>query len=875
MNRVLVLESSATRRRAVHASLTSHGFQVSELPGFEHAPAILKRLGTTATNVRGLVMGWPEHHNALAGEVFAMLRQDEFEHFAVVLLADTNNADAVNWMMKRPSTDLLLWSDYNEAADSLNKLINPPAPAVLPNPDVNNRNNLRILFVDDSATVRIAFRRLLTMQGYHVETAENAADGWAKAQSNLYDIAIVDYFMPGDAGTTLVQRMKENPRTASILSAVITGTYSDRVIKESLAAGALECLFKSEARELFLARLGSLARAVQDRKSIDAERRRLSSILNSVGDGVYGVDDKGVIQFINPAAIDLLGFQSSAQLIGKSAYETFHHTFEDGTTLPRAACFLSQCYAQGSTVPIWQTVFWSASKRAIPVECTVYPIQMDGRREGSVVAFRDISARRILEDELRWQANHDILTKLYNRAWFETQLEQEIARIRRTEQVSLLLFVDLDRFKYINDTAGHTAGDQLLVEISHRLKSRLRASDQIARMGGDEYAIILHNVNNTDIVHVADEFRKALSALPFAYGGKSYRVSVSIGVCLLDQHTVSRTEAMANADIALHQAKDRGRNQIQVFSLDSDQRAKMDTELGWSSRLVEAIKKDQFILCYQPILPLAHLEYDNLPHEPGALWTRHLRKNNDKRAYYEVLVRLQDSEGKLINPAAFLPSAERFSLIGEIDRWVVRHALKALREHNLTSSPTGLTINLSPHSLAQPGLARYITDRLVEFNIDPNAVIFEITESGALHQLEAARTLIRELRAFGCRFALDDFGVGFSSFTHLKHLDVDFLKIDGSFTQGLLSDQVDLAVINAITSIAHSIGKFTIAECVEHPEILRALRNCNVDYAQGYYIGRPKPSLRAAAAQLEMVHGKEPTPPYQADDTYEARPATN
>ncbi len=857
MDRILLLETSATRRRAMHTLLAAKGFQVSELSEYDQALPLLERLGSTPAGFRGLVIGWPEHADPQADEVFARLRQDEFEHLAVLLLADTNDGAAVNWMMKRASTGLLLWSDYSECAEAMAKLLNPPSPT-LPDLDAGGQSHLRVLFVDDSATVRVAFRRLLMKHGYLVETAENVEDGWRKAQSTPFDLAIVDYFMPGDPGTVLVRRMKEDPRTAGVLSAVITGTYSDRVINESLSAGALECLFKSEARELFLARLSSLARAVRDRKSVDAERRRLHSILNSVGDGVYGVDGRGTIQFVNPAALDLLGYEQESELIGASAFERFHHSYEDGTPVPPSACFLSQCYAQGNQVPGWQTVFWTRERRAIPVECTVYPMQLEGRREGSVVAFRDISARRMLEEELRWQAGHDALTKLHNRAWFETQLEQEIARLKRTEQVSLLLFLDLDRFKYINDTAGHTAGDQLLVEISRRLSSRLRASDHIARMGGDEYAVILRNINRSDIAQIADEFRKALGALPFSYGGKTYRVGVSIGVARLDRDTPSRSEAMAAADVALHLAKRNGRNQVHVFSADSDQRARMDMELGWSTRLEAALKEHGFTLCFQPILPLAQLEYDHLPEQPGALWTRHLRRHGaEQRAFYEALIRLRASDGSLVAPNAFLPAAERFSMMAEIDRWVIRQAFQVLRDHNHAEHPIGLAINLSTQSLAHGDLGRYITDCLVEFNVDPRAVVFETTESGALNHVEAVRHLIQELRPFGCRFALDDFGIGFSSFAHLKHLDVDFLKIDGSFIQGLLNDPVDLAVISSITNIAHSIGKITIAEQVDRPEILRALHACGVDQAQGFYIARPQPSVRAANGQLEVLPGGE------------------
>ncbi|MGH8041036.1 MAG: EAL domain-containing protein [Rudaea sp.] len=857
MDRILLVEPSATRRRAMHALLAAHGFAVSELSDYAQALPLIERLGSTTLGFRGIVLGWPEHNDAQAEQVFGLLRHDEFEHFAVLLLADTNDGAAVNWMMRRPSTGLLLWSDYSECAEAMAKLLNPPS-AVSQDLDIGGQSHLRVLFVDDSATVRIAFRRLLMKHGYLVETAEDVEDGWRKAQATAFDLAIIDYFMPGDPGTVLVQRLRNDPRTANVLTAVITGTYSDRVINESLAAGALECLFKSEARELFLARLGSLARTVQDRKSVDAERLRLQSILSSVGDGVYGVDRRGMIQFVNPAAMEMLGYDEAGELVGESAYERFHHSYEDGNPVPRNACFLSQCYAQGSQVPGWQTVFWSRAKHALPVECTVFPMQVDGRREGSVVAFRDISARRMLEEELRWQANHDALTKLHNRAWFETQLEQEVVRLKRTDLVSLLLFIDLDRFKYINDTAGHTAGDQLLVEIGHRLAARLRASDHIARMGGDEYAVILRNVKKADIAHIADEFRKSIGALPFTYGGKSYRVGTSIGVARLDQNTPSRSEVMAAADVALHLAKRNGRNQIHVFSADTDQRARMDMELGWSARLEAALKNDGFALHFQPILPLAQLDSEQLPEQHGALWTRHLRQHvGQQRLFYEILVRLRAPDGSLVAPNAFLPAAERFSMIGDIDRWVIRHAFAALRDHARNDLPAGLSINLSAQSVTQGNLGSYITDCLVEFGIDPRAVIFEITEFGALQHLEAVRQLIAVLKPFGCRFALDDFGIGFSSFAHLKHLDVDFLKIDGSFVRELLNDPVDLAVIGAITSIAHSIGKITIAEQVDRPEILRALRACGVDQAQGYYIGRPQPSLRAANGQLEIVQGSE------------------
>ena len=853
MDRVLLIEASATRRRALSTMLTQKGFDVAIIANYAEGLAMLSSV--ERQKFAALVVSWPEYSDHRADDVFALLRARDWITLPVLVMADSTDAGAVNWLMKRGSTALLLWSDYSDAPEALNKLIHPAQRPAATESRAHSEQ-LRVLFVDDSPTVRIAFKRLLAAEGYQVEIAVNAEDGHLKAMSMDFDIAIVDYFMPGDNGAMLVKRLRDLPKTSGILAAIITGTYSDRVITESLGAGAVECMFKSEARELFLARMRSLSRTVLDRKAIDNERRRLHGILTSVGEGVYGVDSQGSIQFINPAALDILGYAHDTDFVGQNAADRFHYAFEDRTRIPRQACFLSQCYANGNQVTGWQTVFWHESGRSVPVECTVYPLDIDGKREGAVVAFRDVSQRRLLEEELRWQASHDALTKLHNRAHFEQQLQQEVARLRRSDQTSLLLFVDVDRFKYINDTLGHAAGDQLLIEASHRLRSRLRVNDTLARMGGDEYALILRNAHQ-DPEQLAEEFRKSLSGQLFSYGDKHYRLSASIGAAVLDRQVLSPSEAMANADIACHIAKNKGRNQVHVYSYDTDQRASMDVELNWSARLEEAIRDNLFVLCFQPILPLPSVDLANLPDAEGELWMRHLRHGRPRRVYYEVLLRMRSNSGDLVAPDAFLPTAERYNMMLDIDRWVIHHALKAMREcqsadpdHSL-----GMSINLSAQSLGANGIGRYVMDKLVEFNVDPALVTFEITETKAVTNLDAARELISQLRGLGCRFALDDFGCGFSSFTHLKHLDVDFLKIDGSFIQGLLEDPVDRAVIAAINDIAHSVGKRTVAEYVDRPDVLAALRACGVDFIQGYYVGRPTADLLGSypRSRLELT----------------------
>lgn len=839
MNRVLLIEASATKRRAVSAHLQPKAFEIVPAASFEAALMLMLELKNTV-GFDAIVAGWPEFADARADEFLTLLDSSDYVSLPVLLLADSTVPMAVNWLMQRPNTALLLWSDYSECVDALKKLLSSRAES-LSSPDLLAPDrHLKVLFVDDSPTVRVAFRRLLMKQGFVVETASNAVEGFERAIGGGFDIAIIDYFMPEQNGDTLVRKLKLDARTRSLQIAVITGTYSDRVISDSLAAGATECVFKNEAKELFLARVSSLARTVIDRQSVDNERKRLEGILRSVGDGVYGVDRHGRMTFVNPAARDMLGIPHDRELEGLNAHQLFHYAFEDGTVMPKANCFLSNCYRDGSQLVAWQTVFWHEAGRPVPVEATVYPLEIDGRREGSVVAFRDVSARKLLEEELRWQATHDSLTKLLNRAYFETQLDQEIHRLRRSDQASALLFVDVDRFKYINDTAGHAAGDQLLIEVSHRLRGRLRASDTLARIGGDEYAIILRNIPPTQLLQTADDFRRVLVSKPFTYGAKSYRVSCTIGVSMLDRNTSSPSDAMANADIACHIAKNQGRNQTHVFSTMTDERHAMDVELGWSSRLEQAINDDLFVLLFQPIMSAHEIDLDALPADEGALWAQ---RREGGRTRCEVLIRMRDQNGDLVAPDAFLPTAERFNMMVEIDKWVVRHALRAYAEQALMGSIVELSINLSGQSISTDLMIDYIRERLLEYRVDPSHITFEITETKAVTHIAAAQKLIIELRALGCRFALDDFGAGFCSFGHLKHLDVDYLKIDGTFTQGVLSDSIDRAVITAINDIAHQLGKQTVAEYVDSPAVLRALRECGCDLFQGFYICRPQQNM--------------------------------
>jgi EAL domain-containing protein (putative c-di-GMP-specific phosphodiesterase class I) len=370
----------------------------------------------------------------------------------------------------------------------------------------------------------------------------------------------------------------------------------------------------------------------------------------------------------------------------------------------------------------------------------------------------------------------------------------------------------------------------LLVEISQLMRARLRDSDLLVRLGGDEFAVILRDVAGPQVLAAAEGLRDMLERYTFVYGGQQYRVYGSIGAAPIDAAARSAGVVLANADIACHVAKNKGRNQSHLYAPGSDARRTMNSDLGWSARLQQALTTDRFVLHYQPIVPLA-----TLGRAGGAG-----QSAEDQLAYCEALIRLSDGPDELISPNAFLPTAERFGLMPQIDLWVVRRVIEQLAALARDGIRASLAVNLSGHTLDNDQLVPLVRRLLAEHAVDPRALVFEITETSAIANIDAARRLIGELRALGCRFALDDFGSGFSSFHHLKHLPVDVVKIDGQFVRGMVRDPADRAIVMSINDIAHSFGKRTVAEFVENREILEMLQACGVDYAQGYYLSPPR-----------------------------------
>jgi diguanylate cyclase (GGDEF)-like protein/PAS domain S-box-containing protein len=633
--------------------------------------------------------------------------------------------------------------------------------------------------------------------------------------------------------------LRDNPETAGIRTAVITGTYLDSVIRDCLKAGAVECMFKNEVEELFLARVAAMSRFIEVERNIEKQRESLAAILESVGEGVYGVDRDGCVTFANPATLKLLGINNAQSLIGELAHKVFHYQ-DDVKGMEKDR--LLHAYAKGEELRSWETQFRHKSGKSIPVECTLYPLCLNGEQQGSVIAFRDISNQKMLEERLRWQATHDHLTELHNRRYFETQLEEEINQVQRSGMKSAVVYLDLDRFKYVNDIIGHDAGDQLLIDIGRTLTRQLRRNDILARIGGDEFSIILKNVDEALAVSLADECRESLAGLHVNHEEKNYHVQASVGVAMMGDEDMTSGDVLANSDIACHIAKQSGRNQTHVYEKINDGRSAMGTELGWSARLREALHNDGFVLYYQPILDMEFVDLNTLPAQDGLLWQQYLRSGSDSFSY-EALIRMTSETGELFYPDAFIPTAERFGLMTDVDMWVVERAMQDILAAGHPKDEISLSLNLSGNTLDNDESAGRIKAILERYNVSPNALVFEITETSAIANIDQANRFISELTDIGCRFSLDDFGSGFCSFSQLKSLPSDFVKIDGQFVKSMARGSTDRAIVTAMNDVAHSLGRTTVAEFVESPEVIRLLKICGVDKVQGYYISQPLEAL--------------------------------
>lgn len=551
------------------------------------------------------------------------------------------------------------------------------------------------------------------------------------------------------------------------------------------------------------------------------EKEKAQVTLQSIGDAVITTDAEGRVEYLNPIAEELTGW-ASAEVQGKALSDVLTLVHENTREMLEHP--VSRSLREGRVVTdADHTVLVNRRGQEIAIQDSAAPIRdRAGNIIGVVMVFHDVSKERRLRKALAYQASHDALTGLINRREFENRLTQALSMARAdTDAAHVLLYVDLDQFKLVNDTCGHQAGDRLLKEITGILQTRVRSKDTIARLGGDEFGILLQDCTADGAAKIADTLRQAIREYRFEWEDGAMNVGASIGIVEINSTSESITSLMSAADVACYAAKDSGRNRVHMYQTGAA--PERHREMQWVSRLTRACEENRLELYYQPIVPI------------GA--------TRDTRGHYELLLRMRGESGELVLPAEFIPAAERYNVMPMIDRWVVSKALGALAHYRDDGDPHygyTVSINLSGTSLNDDRFLEFLINELQTHDLSPGAVCFEITETAAISNLPNVVHFMKEFRARGCKFSLDDFGSGLSSFMYLKNLPVDFLKIDGQFIQNVTSDHVDRSMVEAITQVGHAMGIKTVAERVESAEVLACLAEIGVEYAQGEYIASPQ-----------------------------------
>jgi diguanylate cyclase (GGDEF)-like protein/PAS domain S-box-containing protein len=575
----------------------------------------------------------------------------------------------------------------------------------------------------------------------------------------------------------------------------------------------------------------TVARDITHRKSLEASlgRGKLQAriTLESIGEGVITTDRNGTIDYMNEAAEQLIGGTRSAG-IGKQVLDLIALVDEvDRSSLGDP---ISKCLSERRRVNLGRRALLLSKQadREFSTELTASPIRgPDGQIAGCVVIFHDVSELRGLAREMSYQASHDALTGLVNRVEFERRLEAALDSARGEGVGHVVSYLDLDRFKAVNDSSGHIAGDNLLREIAALLKQRVRDSDTVARVGGDEFAMLLAGCPLEKARQIADDVCQAVAEHQFAWQDRVFDIGVSVGLVEVGKDSGSAESVLSAADSACYVAKQQGRGRIHVYSTRDEVVARERGEIQWLHRLQRALKEGGFELHVQPIIAVSGRNRSG----PAA----------------EVLLRMRDESGKSILPVHFLASAERYQLMSHIDRWVVQAALTAIAGGS-PHLPLGRTcsINLSAQSLSDDDFLEFVVDVLDHTGVSPDKICFEVRESAVVGQLDQAQRFIDVLHGIGCRFALDNFGSGIGSFSNLKHLSLDYLKIDGTYTHDLEQEGINREMISAMVKLARTLDFQVVAQQVEDQASFETLRNLGVDFVQGFVIDKPRP--------LQAVH---------------------
>jgi diguanylate cyclase (GGDEF)-like protein/PAS domain S-box-containing protein len=557
------------------------------------------------------------------------------------------------------------------------------------------------------------------------------------------------------------------------------------------------------------------------------EKESAQITLQSIGDGVVTTNALSVIDYINPVAEQLTGWRLE-DAMGKPVEDVFR-VFHEETCEPVENPLGLAVRRTRLIKSVRPMLLIARDGNELYVESTAAPIRDGaGKTAGGVLVFHDVSESRELNRRLSYHASHDLLTGLVNRREFEGRIERALKSAKARESSYALCYLDIDQFKIINDTCGHSAGDALLGQVGALLKSKVRWRDTLSRLGGDEFGVLLESCSLDEAMRMAEMMREAVGNFRFNWEERVFRMSASVGVVPIRADNEDVASIISAADSACQAAKEQGRNRVHSFAENDMELMKRRREMQWAARINAALEDGRFELFRMTIAPLQKPEVG---------------------AHYELLLRMRDESGRIISPDNFITAAERYNLTPNIDRWVIENAFRWLVSDSDERERLAMcAINLSGQSLGDDKFLPFVIDQFHRSGLDARKICFEITETAAVASFSQANRFIQALKELGCKFALDDFGTGLSSFGYLKHFPVDFLKIDGSFVREILRDPIDREMVRSINEIGHLTGKQTIAEFAENAEIIQMLTSLGVDYAQGYGVAQPQRVLKSAVA---------------------------
>ncbi len=674
--------------------------------------------------------------------------------------------------------------------------------------------NQRILIVEDEKIIALDLQRRLEKYGFEiVDLAATADTAVESAMANLPDIILMDIMLGGERDG--IDAAIEINGRVSIPIVFLTAYADERTVERAKAAEPVGYVLKPfKERELHTTIDIALYKARVDR-TLKEQERLFAALLNNINDALVAVDENHTVRFLNPVAQNLTGMDEELA-IGRKLAEVFQlvdeHTELD-VSIPLDSI-------EGGKGIDFDNVFIINKQNArISVSGSVTPIMADHGLEGSLIAFQDVTDIRQMSQIIEYQASHDSLTGLMNREEFFNRLQEIAQKTQSEKSIHSFLYVDLDQFHVINDVCGHLAGDELLRQVAHDVETIIDRPHSSGRLGGDEFGYLLEETPLAWGIQLANDIRANLSR-KFIWQKNSFNVSASIGVVPVAGVNSEGYSVLAAADDACFLAKEAGGNAVKVYETTDYTFLKRHGEMQWISRLTRALEEDRFVLFGQRIQPVVD--------------------TGEER--YEILIRLRDEDDSFISPGDFIPAAEKYNLMPAIDRWVISHSLSILRSYVESGRDrTVFSINLSAASIADESMLGYLRNLIDASGVEPNRICLELTETTAIANKSRAGSFMAQVKTSGITFALDDFGNGFSSFSYLKHLPVDYLKIDGSFVRDMTDDPIDAALVGAVNEIGHVMGLKTIAEFVKDSKTMERLRELGVDYLQGYQIAKPGP----------------------------------